>query len=202
VQAIAATLNDPDGNLTQAETETLRQQLGDAIAVAYNLTGVPDSTTTAALVLALNSITTSASTLEDSLFDLLLSLVRSLAATAVDARTQFLGIVNVMMQTRGVKSEADSAAITESLQTLALAVLDEAVCGESVPPMATDGLEMLTSYQASYAGQAHEVGGNVVLDYGTFIDFGTTEEGEPICKKSQIVSQNTMPFAAQSAHYK
>lgn len=188
------TLNDPDGTLTPEELSELQLQLSEAVNLAYTLTTDLDATTTSALIGALKAVTDSAATLDDELFDLLLALVQGLAGTAVDAGNQFLAIVAVMLQKRGVKSATDSTVLTDSLKELALAVLEEAVCGESVPAMSALGMELLASYQASFAGQSLGVTGDVELDFGNFTDFGTTADGEPICKKSQIVGQDTTPF--------
>jgi len=165
------------------------------VSLALQLTEAPDATTTAALVNALREITKSAATMDDELFELLLDLVESLATTANEAGNDFLAILAVMLHSRGVQTETDSSVITSSLRQLVLAVLQDAICGETAPPLSADGMELRAAFLASFADQEIDFAGGGSVDFGNGTDFGQSGDGElPICKKSQILSQDTSPF--------
>ena len=185
-------------SLSAEEQASLRKQLSDAVELTASL-GTIDSTTAAGLVTALNAVVLSSSDMDDELFAQVLQLVRALASSAGDAAAALLDIVAAMLRNRGVASGEEADAINESLQELALALLNSAVCGEAGHSVDGDGIQLNAAFKSSFTGESYELLGGAGASFGDMSQFeasGTDIVDDSICTKSQLLVQTTSPYVA------
>ena len=201
IQSLTGALSDPAayGNISAADQVTLRQELTQAVNLTITLAGTLDADTTTVLVGALQSIVGSSANIDDSLFTLLLSLVQALASNAGNAASNFLSLVTAMLQSRGVGNNNNAQAISSSLASLSLSLLEDAVCGQAPSTLSTSDVQLLAAFQSSFGGSSVPFTGGASLvfgnDFGNFAN-GSTVLDDSICKKSQVLSQNTAPYVA------
>ena len=195
----AQVLSDPDAvaALTDAEVDELRLELTQAVALLYNMTTELDRATAATLVSAMHAIVHTAATMQTPLFQELLTLLQALASKAGDASQDFLEVIAVMLQARGVQTNAEGDAVQAGIEAMVLSLMDGAVCGEAAASLAAPGLEVVASFQPNFDGDVVELAGGV-LTFGSGTGGGTGEGpdlvDDGVCKKSQIFTQTAPPF--------
>jgi len=196
-------LRDPVAltNLLPEEQADLRKQLSDAVELTATM-GTIDATTSASLITALNAIVLSSSEMDAELFNQVLQLVRRLAANAGEAAAALLDIVAAMLRNREVASADEAETINDSLEDLALALLETAVCGEAGHTVDGDGIQLNAAFKSSFTGESYELLGGAGASFGDMSQFealGGDVVDDSICTKSQLLVQTSSPYMASNA---
>jgi len=184
--------------LTDTEVDELRLELTQAVSLLYNMTTELDRATAATLVSAMHAIVHTVSTMQTPLFQELLALLQALASKASEASQDFLEVIAVMLQARGVQTNEEGDAVQTGIEAMVLSLMDGAVCGEAAVNLAAPGLELVASFQPDFDGDVVTLAGGGVLTFGSGTSGGTGEGSDlvddGVCKKSQIFTQTASPF--------